>query len=375
VPLQGAILESHRFGVELVSPDQIFKQKSTCSIPSGPFPTIQYAAARVFGDNTGKLLNVGGYVTGWFNCFDANPAVQQGGVLGVMEAYDEAHAKSLAQVLTLSSSGQASSGTLAGLPDAYLGLYPTLDGNSGLNAIVVAGRMLAYVNVDTGRTKGGAARLPETRTMAAQLLKAEVAKLKSFKPTPVDKIGSIDDDPELLDGKTAQPDGAPDWYAGGYTLDTFPAAAVEPAKQIPMLKRNGMSEVYLRSGYPTGDSHAPIGGVTLFKLANAKAAKNVWKAELALAKDQDPKPTGLPLPKGKPRAGAPPVPKNIECLLTYGSTDAKSFKQECWLLAGRYVAQIDLLWSADVSTAAHTRSKDSSRVLALVNKQLALTPQ
>src|SRR5882757_7944502 len=147
VPIQAAIIESHRLGVELAPADTILQQKHTCAIPEGPFPSMTQAAKLVLGDNTDKLLNIGGYVAGWFQCFNVNPAAQQGGVLGVLEAYDEAHAKSLAQVLTLSSSGSANSGTLPGMPDAYVGLYPTADPtNSSINAIVVVGRMLAYVN-------------------------------------------------------------------------------------------------------------------------------------------------------------------------------------------------------------------------------------
>jgi hypothetical protein len=142
-----------------------------------------------------------------------------------------------------------------------------------------------------------------------------------------------------------------------------------------VLKKNGMTEVYLRSGYPDVNSHAPTGYVSLYKLANAKAAKNVWNMEISVAKKDTSKPTGLPLPKGKPRKGAPAVPKNIQCLLSYDSGDANAFKHDCWVLAGNYVAQVDLVWSADDSKAAHVRSKDSSRVLLLVNKQLQLTPQ
>jgi len=51
VPLQGAIQESHRLGVELVSADQIFKQKSTCGKPSGPYPTVDQAVYDVFGED------------------------------------------------------------------------------------------------------------------------------------------------------------------------------------------------------------------------------------------------------------------------------------------------------------------------------------
>lgn len=375
IPLQTAIIESHRMGVYLTNPTKILPGWKTCGTPSGPFPSINQAAKLVFGENADKVLSVGGYVSGWFQCYNG-PSNGQGAVLGIMEAYDDAHAKALAQALTISASSSVNVGKLPGLPNAYLAAFPTADkSNTALNAILVRGRMLSYVYIDTGKTPGGDKRLDATKTQCAQLLKAQDKSLESFTPTPQSKLATLDDDPQLLDGKTAQPGGNPGWWDGGYTLTTYPEIASDAATEMPLLRKAGMTEAYLRTGIPDIDSHAPYGQITLYQLANAKAAKDVWKGEIEVAKKADPKPTGLPLPKGKQRPGAPPVPKNIQCLLTYSPSNPKDFTQDCWVLAGRYVAQVDLNWQADDSTAAHTRSKDSSRVLQLVNNQLKLTPQ
>jgi hypothetical protein len=380
VPLTGAIIESHRLGPSLVSPDDIFHVKQdTCGIPKGPFPSVSQAESLVFGDNSGTLLKIGGYVTGYFNCFNVKGAKNSlGGVLGVMEAYDESHAKTMAQALAISTSGKSKSSTLPGLPQAYVGVYPTSKAdNSAVNGLVVDGRMVVYVNIDTGTTSGGAGRLDTVRGMASNLIRKELAQLKSFTPTPVDKLGKLDDDPQQLDAKTLQPAGSPDWNAGGYSVQTYSDVATDAAKEVPVLKQNGMTEAYYRTGLPSGETDTQLGAVSLYKLKDNAAAKRVQKFELQLAKETDKTTSGLPLPKGKPRKGAPAVPKDTTCLLSYpnGTSDFHEFRHDCWVVAGQYVAQVDLYWSADDSKVAHTRSKDSSRVLKMVDDQLKLTPQ
>ncbi len=381
VPLSGAIIESHRLGPYQVSPDDIFHVKQdTCQIPKGPFPSVSQAESLVFGDNSGTLLKIGGYVTGWFNCFNIKGAKNSiGGVLGVMEAYDESHAKLMAQALAISTSGgKAKSSTLPGLPQAYVGVYPTSDAsNSAINGLVVEGRMVVYVDIDTGTTPGGQGRLDTVRGMASNLIRKELAKIKSFTPTPADKIGKLDDDPQQLDAKTLQPAGDPDWSAGGYSVQTYSDVATDAAKEVPVLKENGMTEAYYRTGVPSGETNTQLGAVSLYELKDKAAAKRVQSFELKLAKETDKTTTGLPLPKGKTRKGAPVVPKDITCLLSYpnGTSDFHEFRHDCWVVAGRYVAQVDLYWSAEDSKVAHTRSKDSSRVLKMVDDQLKLTPQ
>jgi hypothetical protein len=367
-------------GVFLADPSKSLSGAKSCERPSGPYPSIEHAAADVFGDNANKVLSIGGYVSGWFQCYNWGTS-GQGAVLGIMEAYDDAHAKALAQVLTISSSSSVNVGQLPGLPNAYLAAFPTSDqGNTALNAILVRGRMLSYVYTDTGNTDGGQGRLDATKTATAALLKAQDTKLQSFTPTPADKLATLDDDPRLLDGKTVQPAGGPGWYDGGYSAETYPEISALPSLELPLLRANGFREAYLRTGNPT-DSNAPSGLITLYEVKDSAAAKHVARAEVSLAKRVAPIPTVMTLPTNKPKKkGQKPTPigpKGLVCLVSYptGIAGYHPFRQDCWFAAKQYVLQVDINWGADALADAKTRSKDVTQVMNLINKQLRLTPQ
>lgn len=368
-------------GVFLANPDKIVSGAKTCERPSGPYPSIQQAAHDVFGDNIGKVLSIGGYVSGWFQCYNFG-TVGQGAVIGIMEAYDDAHAKALAQALTISSTSSAKVGSLPGIPNAYLAAFPTSDGgNTALNAILVRGRMLSYVYIDTGNTPGGQGRLDATKTSAAQLLKAQDKSITSFTPTPASKLATLDDDPQLLDGKTLQPPtGGPTYWDGGYSADTYPEISDLPGLELPLLRANGFKEAYVRNGEPSGSG--PFGSVTLYLVKDSAAAKHVARAEVSLAKRVDPKPTVMKLPTTKPKKkGQKPTPigpAGLTCLLSYPSSTLSGyhpFRQDCWFAAKQYVLQVDIDWSADTLGDMKTRSKDVTQVMSLINKQLKLTPQ
>jgi hypothetical protein len=335
----------------------------------------------VFGDTANKVLNIGGYVSGWFQCYNWGTS-GQGAVLGIMEAYDAAHAKALAQALTISASSSVNVGPLPGLPNAYLAAFPTADkGNTALNAILVRGRMLSYVYTDTGNTAGGQGRLQATKTATAQLLTAQDNSLKSFTPTPASKLATLDDDPLLLDGKTVQPAGEPGWYDGGYSADTYPEISAIPSLELPLLRANGFKEAYLRTGYPSDNSNGPSGQVTLYQVKDNASAKHVARAQVSLAKRVDPKPTVMTLPTNKPKKkGQKPTPigpKGLVCLVSYptGSPGYHPFRQDCWFAAKQYVLQVDINWGADSIADLRTRAKDVTQVMSLINKQLRLTPQ
>jgi hypothetical protein len=367
-------------GVFLAKPDNILSGAKTCARPSGPYPSIEHAAQDVFGANVNKVLSIGGYVSGWFQCFNWGTS-GQGAVLGIMEAYDDAHAKALAQTLTISSSSSVNVGSLPGVSNAYLAAFPTADkGNTALNAILVQGRMLSYVYTDTGNTAGGAGRLDATKAATAEMLKAQDKSLRSFTPTPADKLATLDDDPQLLDGKTVQPAGDPGWYDGGYSADTYPEISALPSLELPLLRANGFKEAYLRTGNPT-DGNEPSGLITLYQVKDSAAAKHVARAEVSLAKRVSPVPTVMKLPTNKPKkkgqAPTPIGPKGLVCLLSWsaGTVGGHYFRQDCWFAAKQYVLQVDINWGADALADAKTRAKDVTQVMNLINKQLRLTPQ
>jgi len=51
------------------------------------------------------------------------------------------------------------------------------------------------------------------------------------------------------------------------------------------------------------------------------------------------------------------------------------FGLDCWLVAKQYVLKVDIFWSADQGSVARELAKDSTQVMRLINKRLALTPQ
>ena len=124
MPTQTTIIESHRLGVLTAKPDKIRSSASTCPRPSGPYRSIRHAARDVFGDNADKVLSLGDYVFGCFQCYSFGGTLEQDAVPGITEDYDVAYAKALAQALTIFRSSTINVGSLPGLPRCIHRRFP-----------------------------------------------------------------------------------------------------------------------------------------------------------------------------------------------------------------------------------------------------------
>ncbi|HVX43202.1 MAG TPA: hypothetical protein VHC49_04935 [Mycobacteriales bacterium] len=349
VPVQQAVMESHRMGVHVIDPGDVLTHLGSGCFPDGPYPTPKETAAIVLGPDTEKFLVRSGYVAGWFQCFQVEEKNGRGGVVGMMEAYDEAHAGQLVSALGFSGIHPGSQAIdLPGLPDATVVRYPNFDKQPVIWAFQRTGRVISYAYTDV--KSGGDAAVPAIRDTVTKLLKAQIAKTAGFTPTPVDKLGALDDDPQLLDGKLAQPEGDPDYWNGGYSAETYPAIAGDPDRELPLLKHNGFTEMYRKEG----SGHGYRVGM-IFALPDVKSAKRVFAGRVQQIK-APPTPKELPAPKQM---------KDVYCYLTNaGSTGG----QACVFRAGRYFLQLAIFNGPD-------KGRKTTALTGMIHKQLALTPQ
>jgi len=149
---------------------------------------------------------------------------------------------------------------------------------------------------------------------------------------------------------------------------------------MPMLRANGFKEAYARNGIPDNLAKAPSGAITVYEVRDNNAAKRVAAAEVSIAKRATPKPSVLALPQSKPKKKGRKSngPAGLVCLRTYqagGGPGFHPFRQDCDLAAKQYVLEVDIFWQGSLGSIARQRANDPGPVLALINKQLALTPQ
>lgn len=351
VPVRQAVMESHRMGVHAVDPTDELDHANLDCFPTGPYPTPKNTAAIVLGPDTEKFLVRSGYVAGWFQCFKIDEKNGRGGVVGMMEAYDEAHAGQLVSALGFSGIHPGSQAIdLPGLPDATVVRYPNYNKQPVIWAFQRTGRVVSYAYVDV--ESGGNAALPSIRAAVTTLLKAQIAKTRTFTPTPVDQLGALDDDPQLLDGKLAQPAGDPDYWNGGYSAETYPAIASDPDRELPLLERNGFTEMYRKEG---SDADSGYRVAMIFALSSPQAAQRVFTERVQQIK-APPTPQQLPAPKQV---------KDVYCYVTHAG-DSRG--QSCVFRAGRYFLQLAVFDGPDKGTK-------TTALTGMIHKQLALTPQ
>lgn len=352
IPTAAAIIESHRMGPYVVQIDKLLKGAVLSCIPSGPYPTPDAAGGIVFGLETSRLLTLGGYVGGWYGCFNLGSGERRiGGNVGLLESSDPSRAATLITTLALGSVHPgAKAVTLPGLPQATVVQYPGYNHEPVIAAFFRTGRMISYA---WGGANGGTARLPAVRSMVAKVLRAQAAEARRFHPTPVDKLSGLDDDPALLDGRVVQPAGDPSWYAGGYSLATYPALADDPNEEIPLLRRNGFRELYLKDGSSAKGTEE----VWLSVYRSPAAARRVLAGEIPIVRSHYPNPR-----KVKVRGV-----KDAYCIAFKRSGESGPH-QECLFAAKKYTVQADVVGLPKSLT-------DTSAMRTLIGKQLAFTPQ
>lgn len=356
-PVSGAIVESHRIGLFAVPFDKVLPGAGTSCFERGAWPTPKAAAGGVLAEtfsednNTSReqTLADAGYTGGFVTCGGPKKS-QTGGLVMLMETHDEVRAKVMINKLFISLGGLGGkTGKVPGFPDARVIVKKTA-GTYYLDAWVSSGRMVTYVAMNS--TKEQDALATTGKAFAAQ--QPLTAK---FVPTDYDKLGLLDDDPHLLDGRTVDAPGNPSWNAGGYTAEGWRVVSDAPEREVPILKRWRTKEVYLRDGL-SSDTVKGSTSISLTLTPDAHSAAGLAADELKLAKSlyPDVKPTAFP------------KIRSIGCLAgDYKGTYTFPL-QVCIFAAKQYVVYVSLL----NGTAKPT---DMAPLAKVINAQLTRTPR
>jgi hypothetical protein len=281
--LRGQVREAHRLAAVVQRPDLVFASFERSCEPSGTFYDLAALTAfgGVFPDHAVPALKDNGYVTGYSQCRQSG--ANRSLIAAAFELESPAAARAAVAALAAALRGKG----------ARLDRIPGFDGGyaielsdqpdpadpkkttSTVQRMVPHGALLNYVWAQ-------APDAPSARNGAARLILAQLARSRDFRVTAADRLGDLDDDPEGLRARHAELPGDVIAENGGYDLASYLALAEDPVFERKVLRRDGMTELFLEAATNEAGGRYVYRDVSLYHVRDRAAAADVARQLAAL---------------------------------------------------------------------------------------------
>lgn len=312
------VIESRRLAYAVPRPDVVTASFTRSCLPTLPLKSVDALGGfgGLFVDRSVDVFRRDGFVAGYVQC-RSDPTDGRGTVAAAIEMRDGASARRAVGdlVSTLAGPGDKVE-PLDGLSGATaVASQDSTTGRKVLETVVASGRLVLYQYTDDRDGQ----RLVTT---AAKVLRAAVARARNYRPTPLDRMSRLEDDPYHLRRLLVEPRGSTLVTGGGYDLDAYYGLAEDPEAERTLLSGAGFTGMYSNQG--EHDAYA------VYQLDDPAAATRVLTGFIAIEKrlHHDRRPLAVPA------AGSPSF--------CFAFDDGGPPEQRCFFAATRYVYQVDV---------------------------------